>query len=145
MTLVELLVSVVLLTIGCLAALSLQATAMTQGNKAHQVTIAAFLAESHAEKLRTMAFNAVDQAENKVPTNVTRAGEACSGPNAPSPLPADCSAEKKCFLRTTAINKGPTPSSLVATVTVEWPADTKKQKLTYDTIITTLDLENSSD
>jgi Tfp pilus assembly protein PilV len=141
MTLVELLVSMILLAIGCLAALNLQATTMTQGNRSHQLTIASFLAESHAETLRTLAFNAVDQSENTTPTKVTQAGEVCSG----ATPPADCSSDAKCYWRTTTITpKSPTPSSLEVAVQVEWPADTKRQKVTYSTVISTLDLENSS-
>jgi type II secretory pathway pseudopilin PulG len=151
---VELLVSVLVLTIGCLAALSLQARAINADNQAQQVTIAAFLAESQAEKLRTVAFNTVYLEEDAVGKKLTREGEDC---------PAG--SDKICYLRKIWINKEPlddqgfeaatpkkieptpTPGSLVVTVAVWWPANADPKKVQprviYDTIISTLDLENN--
>jgi len=53
-TLVEILASLVILAIGCLAALAMQSYAFGGGAQAHGLTVAAFLAESEVERLLSL-------------------------------------------------------------------------------------------
>lgn len=126
-TMVELLIAVVLIAIGCMAVMSMLATSMTSNTAAVQENRAAVLAESQMEMLRSLDFNAVptmDATEDKFAFD----------------LVSDCQTQPPCmFKRTTTITSGhPTSRSHEISIRVEWDWATpggKARSLVYDGII----------
>ncbi len=60
-TLIEVLVAVIVIGIGCLGASMLQSAAMRSNSQADHVTVASFLAESELERLRSLNFANIQQ------------------------------------------------------------------------------------
>ena len=124
-TLIEVLAAVAIFGIGCMAVMSMQIMSMNSGQRATNLTIASFLAESQMEWLRSLAFNAV-QAVSQNPERLARDGEAC-----PASAP-----DNTCFTRTTTINLGtPTSRSYQIWVEVKWKGLDGERKVIYDTVI----------
>jgi type IV pilus modification protein PilV len=122
-TLVEILVSLMVLAVGCLGALSLQASAMQGGSRADRLTVASFLAESQIELLRSMDFNAVPVSISSKPEYLGRDSKRCKAV-----------VIEKCYIRTTSlILKQPTTRSHQITVSVTPPE--ANNALVYHTII----------
>ena len=123
MSLVELLVAMVLLAIGVLAALNMQASAMTNGKVANNLAIGSFLAESKIEILQAMEFNEIAFVPED-PELLTMDGESCT---AGSP---GCD-----FVRTTTVvSSAPTSRSFEVSVEVSW-AGAKNNAVVYDAVI----------
>ena len=83
-TLVEILVTIVLIAIGCLSALWLQSTAMRGNAQSDHLTAASLLAESEIERLKSLSFeDATVLAEahetSPVVEVMNRRGEAAAG------------------------------------------------------------------
>jgi prepilin-type N-terminal cleavage/methylation domain-containing protein len=79
-TLVEVLVTVVVIAMGCLAALWLQSAAMRGNSQSDHLTVAGFLAESEIERLKSLDFAAAtkeaeDHETAPVVQNLNRWGE----------------------------------------------------------------------
>ena len=125
-TLVEILVSLVVLAIGSLAALSMQTSTMENGSQAYQMTTAAFLAESEIEHLQSLTCQQVASTA-AAPINLTQDGQAC---------PADGS-RGPCFIRTVRVAPSyPTSLSVGVSVEVRAPGPGPARSLVYDTILT---------
>ncbi|MDR3037713.1 MAG: prepilin-type N-terminal cleavage/methylation domain-containing protein [Candidatus Adiutrix sp.] len=117
-TLIEVLVTLLVITLGCLGALRLQITALRGNAQADGLTVAGFLAESEIERLKALPFEglAVEvRAHSGAPVtrSLNRQGQACSAPRDPR---ADCSGS--LYQRTTAYFPQ-RPSSLSHQVEVE--------------------------
>lgn len=125
MTIVELLVAMIILAIGLLAALGMQATAMSYGARATNMTVASFFAESKVETLKGMTFEEVASVSNST-EYLTIDGDSC-----------DSLGEPGCFFaRTTTVTPNfPTSRSYEVSVMVQW-AKSSKGSLVYDTVIT---------
>lgn len=121
-TLTEVLVSMLVLTAGCMAVINMQATGMNAGNQAGSLAVASFLAESQAEWLQTMEIGRVESASSG-PDNLAWDGSPCE-------------AGDKCFTRTVkTVCFTPTTRSCEASVIIEWNAADGNHKLVYDTVI----------
>jgi prepilin-type N-terminal cleavage/methylation domain-containing protein len=131
-TLLEILVSLVVLAIGCLAAISMQTSTMEGGALAYHMTVASFLAESEIERLQSLTRGRA-RVEPATPANLTRDGSAC---------PADGS-RGPCYTRTTTVLPGaPTSQNLWVSIRVDFPgqsSNSKRGSLVYDTLIFYLD------
>ena len=140
-TLLEILVSVVVLAIGCLAVISMQTSTMEGGARAYNLTVASFLAESEIERLQTLS-RGVARAVSPDPAHpatayLTRDGSACDISTA------------SCYKRTTTIiNGAPTSQNLWVSIRIDslerkpgkQPAErSPEQSLVYDTLIFFLD------
>jgi len=123
-TLTEVLVSMLVLVVGCMAVISMQATGMNAGDRAARMSVATFLAESQIEWLQTMRVDRVRYV-SKQPEKLTRDGSVCSG--APGEF---------CYTRTTLTTCfTPTTRSCEVAVTVEWQAADGSKTLSYDTVV----------
>ena len=126
-TLLEILVSLVVLAIGCLAVVSMQTSTMEGGAQAYNMTVASFLAESEIERLQSMSRGRA-LATSTAPANLTRDGSACDPSNNP------------CFTRTTTIvDRTPTSQNLWVSIRIDFPGRSQQQSLIYDTLIFYLD------
>lgn len=123
-TLTEVLVSMMVMVVGCMAVIGMQATGMNVGDRAAKISVATFLAESQIEWLQTMRVDSV-RFVSKQPEKLTRDGSVCSGD------PGEF-----CYTRTTLTNCfTPTTRSCEVAVTVEWQAADGPQTLSYDTVV----------
>jgi type IV pilus modification protein PilV len=133
-TLVEVLVSVVVLTIGLVASLYIQVLTIKNGAQADNLTVASLLAESEIERLRAVPeFNNVPAAVNTGLEHLTREGESCAAGSA------------RCvFTRQTTLRpRRPTTRSHTIEVTVNWVDSLGARDLTYSAILTDFNLGNS--
>ncbi|UQZ88191.1 hypothetical protein C4J81_02775 [Deltaproteobacteria bacterium Smac51] len=150
-TLIEVLVAVVVIALGCLAVLAFHASAVRSGSQADSLTAASFLAESQAELLRSLEFDSIEISAQQMENDpvcfsgsndpcssgkfnacynecLTREGVECTGDN-----------RDGCFKRTTALISGtPTSRSHTVTVTVQWRGPAKDHSMVYDSIISAL-------
>lgn len=129
-TLTEVLVSMLVLAVGCMAVISMQATGMNAGDRAASMSIASFLAEAQIEWIQTMDLEEV----RAVPTDdddglieeLAKDGSPC-----PDTAQAD-----SCFTRTTkTVCFTPTKRSCEVSVKVDWQAADGKHSVVYDTIV----------
>ena len=131
-TLLEILVSLVVLAIGCLAAISMQTSTMEGGAQAYNTTVASFLAESEIERLQSLsrgrALAVSPDPNNPATANLTRDGSACDP------------AGGLCYTRTTTIlDCTPTSQNLWVSIRIDFPGRSQSQSLVYDTLIFYLD------
>lgn len=125
-TLIEVLVTVMVIAIGCLAVIQLQATAMRGGSQADQLTVASFLIESEIERLRSLEFAAVPAEAGTKCLNRTGVVIPCDAANA-SVFP---------YTLTTTITAGtPTSLSHQAVVALRWRDAHGPHQMSYDAII----------
>ena len=132
-TLVEILVSVLIITLGLCSAIYLQTMSIKQGTRADNLTVASLLAEYEIERLKTFTnYNEIPEAIAASEERLTREGEACG------------SDSSMCFIRTTTLaSKTPTNRSHTVTVTVTWSNATGPEKVVYEAILTDINLGNS--
>lgn len=151
-TLIEVLVAVVVVALGCLATLAFHSSAIHSGSQADTLTVASFLGESQIELLRDVEFNALQTAVGAASSStacfsgtvdacsandafgdctvcytecLNRAGEACASPDG-----------RGCFKRTTGLIAGmPTTRSHTVRVAVEWRGPTGDHQVLYDSMI----------
>ena len=132
-TLVEILVSVIIISLGLVSAIYLQTMSIKQGSKADYMTVASLLAESEIERLRTfVGFNEIPDAVVAGVENLTREGLPCG---------ADTGA---CFARVTELTeKTPTKRSHTVKVTVSWKGAAGADSVVYEAILTDINLGNT--
>ena len=121
-TLVEVLVAVAMIAIGCLAAVRMQSSAMQGGYQADTLTAATFLAESKLESMRALGFEGLvnvsgddDESEG---VGLTREGR----------LLRECEWGRGCgFYRRTVVTPNvPTTRSHMVTVQMWWRDSTSQ-------------------
>jgi len=121
-TLVEVLVAVVIIAIGCMAAVRMQSSAMRGGYQADTLTAATFLAESKLESMRALGFegliNASGDDDESEGTGLTREGERLR----------ECKWGQGCnFYRRTVVTANvPTTRSHMVTVQMWWRDSTSR-------------------
>lgn len=121
MTLVELLVTMVVLAFGIAGVLALQGATMNNSAKSSALNMAIFLAESQSEMLRAMEYNKVAFVSD-TPEKLTKSGIPC----------ADSPDEGCFFTRTTIVKTAvPTKTSTTVHIKMEW----LNQQLIYDTVV----------
>jgi type II secretory pathway pseudopilin PulG len=124
-TLTELLVSILVLTVGCMTVISMQISGMSAGARANNLAVATFLAEAQAEWLQTMEVNKVSSV-SKEPEKLARDASPCDENAAPG----------LCFTRTTKTAcYTPTTRSCEVAIVVEWQGTDGPQRLIYDTVV----------
>lgn len=129
MTLVEMMVTLVLLAIGCLAIMNLQIATMKQGAMANELTVASFLAETKIERFQALGLD-FDSVPNEPlgPEYLTMDGAACTR-GSPGCI----------YTRTsTLIPKFPTSRSYEISVTVEWAGQVGVNSATFDTVVSAI-------
>ncbi|MDR1656333.1 MAG: prepilin-type N-terminal cleavage/methylation domain-containing protein [Deltaproteobacteria bacterium] len=131
-TLVEILVSVVILSIGLVATILLQVMSIKHGTHADNLTVASLLAESEIERLRTFTkFNEIPNAIEPLVT-MTREGEVCTIPS------AACT-----FTMTTTLTPlQPTSRSHSIDITISWVGPVGPESISYEAILTDLNMGN---
>lgn len=127
-TLIELLVSIVILAIGCMVVIKMQTSGMNAGERASDLAVASFLAESQAEWIQTKDVNEL-QFMSDISEDLAWDGSEC---------PAGSTADR-CFARTTkAICFTPTSRSCEVSVQVAWTATDGEHLLVYDTVVSAI-------
>ncbi|MDR2142436.1 MAG: prepilin-type N-terminal cleavage/methylation domain-containing protein [Deltaproteobacteria bacterium] len=125
-TLIEVLVAIVLISFGCLAAGTMQISAMKAKIAADNVTVASFLVESELEKLKTLSFNDLTHQKDYQVANLSRLGMPCPGP-----------CQGVSFSRAVKFYKGnPTSLSYHVEVEVAWRDSTGQKSLRRGAILT---------
>jgi Tfp pilus assembly protein PilV len=131
--LVELLVTIVVLAFGCLAAVKMQGDALRGGALADHLTVAALLAESEMERLKSLTRSQLDAevaAGDKEEPQLNRLGEAC-------PDPPDCPGY--IYGRRVRFFAGmPTTFSHQAEITVSWNEAAGAKSVLYSGVMTPL-------
>lgn len=140
-TLVEILVTTVVIAIGCLGVLNLQTMSLRSGSMADQGTVAAFLAESKLEALRAVPFTDLDA--GKTTMVCTREGACCdkTGSSACVGINPDTNADYPKFpyeIATTIISGEPTSFSKRIEIQITWNDVYGKRSLSYDAAVTNL-------
>jgi prepilin-type N-terminal cleavage/methylation domain-containing protein len=126
-TLMEILVSVAVLAIGCLAAISMQTKTMSGGAQAYDLTVASFLAESEIERLKSLARGRAKDPYDDAGSNPARL--------TPKGWPCDDDNTGPCYIRETEFHDG-TPTSMNLWVRVRvWPEKHPSKVLTHDALI----------
>jgi prepilin-type N-terminal cleavage/methylation domain-containing protein len=133
-TLVEILISVVILSIGLMSALFLQLLTIKHGSQADHLTVASMLAESEIERLKSFVnFNEIPDEVNAGLEYLTREGEPCT-------LGAD-----RCVYtrQTTLTSREPTTRSHSVLVKVFWTDSLGRHELGYTAVLTDFNLGTS--
>lgn len=124
-TLTEVLVAMLVLAVGSMAVIHMQTASMNAGDRAGNMAVATFLAESKAEWLKTIDVNRV-QFESQKPERLDWDGSVCP----------DTATDYQCFTRTTKTACfTPTSRSCEISVKVEWLAADGKGALYYETVV----------
>lgn len=124
-TLTELLVSILVLTVGCMAVISMQASGMSAGDRANSLAVATLLAEAQAEWIQTQAINRV--------SGIKKTAEKLSWDGSPCD---EATGGTLCFTRTTnTACFTPTTRSCEVAIVVEWQATDGAHSLIYDTVV----------
>ena len=133
-TLVEILVSVVIISIGMVSAIFLQTLTVKHGTQADNMTVASLLAESEIERLKPFT------SYNQIPGGVTAGVESL--PRAGEPCPPGFSGQ--CFSRSTELaQQTPTQRSHTVRVTVSWSNALGGDSVVYEAILTDINLGNT--
>ena len=138
-TLVEVLVTTVVIAIGCLGVLHMQSVSMRSGSMADQSTVAAFLAESKLEALRAAPFTNLDA--GKTTTVCTREGACCDKKRTSdcTGLNPDTNANYPKFpyeIATTIVSGEPTSFSKRIEIQITWNDVYGRRTLHYDAAVT---------
>ena len=140
-TLVEVLVTTLVIAVGCLGVLHMQSLSMRSGSRADQGTVAAFLAESRLEALRAARFTDLDA--GKTTTLCTREGVCCDKKNAAAcvGLNPDTNTAYPAFpyeIGTAIIAGEPTSFSKRIEIQITWNDVYGRRTLKYDAAVTDL-------
>jgi len=138
-TLIEVLVTTVVIAIGCLGALHLQSLSMQSGSMADQSTVAAFLAESRLEALRAVPFT--DLTAGKTTTVCTREGACCekTGSSACVGINPETNENHPRYqyeIVTNIISGEPTSFSNRLEIQITWTDVYGRRTLNYDAAVT---------
>ncbi|MDR1872730.1 MAG: prepilin-type N-terminal cleavage/methylation domain-containing protein [Deltaproteobacteria bacterium] len=113
-TLIELLVSVFILTIGCLTVISSYVNSLKAKNVADNSHVAAIIAVTEMERLKSVPFDALLNMTNVTTSNLNRLSQTCSGP-------AGSCGEGYIFTRTVRFfPRTPTSLSCHVEIQVDW-------------------------
>lgn len=133
-TLMELLVTVMVLTIGCLVALRMQTSSIKVATLADNITAATFMAESEMERLKTLSaaeISAEGEHGPVVEKGLDRLGAPC--------LPGEASCVDHIFTRTVTHHPGqPTKLSHQVEITVAWFDNSGPHSVVYSGVATNL-------
>jgi prepilin-type N-terminal cleavage/methylation domain-containing protein len=135
-TLLEVLVTVAVLSLGCLAALQMQGYSLRGSTMADNMTAATFLAEAEMERLKSLSRSDLDQEADggtRVTGDLDRLGEVCP------PAPAVCDPGVHSFTRTTRyFPETPTSLSHHVEVGVAWVDNSGGHEVILSAIVTSL-------
>lgn len=132
MSLIEVLVALVVLAIGCMAALNMQTTAMRGGAMSYEATVATFLAESQAEWAQTQSRNQLSFVSSD-PEYYSLDGLPCSWLDNPAEV-LNCE-QNGMSLVTNVATGTPTTLSSEVVITVSWEGLSGLDSITYSTIV----------
>jgi prepilin-type N-terminal cleavage/methylation domain-containing protein len=137
-TLVEILITMAVISFGCLAALQMQATAIKGNDLADNMTVAMFLAESEMERIKTISYSKLksmveDGLATHTDNNINRLGESCIG----TPCNGYIFTRKVDY-----IPKYPTTVSITVEITVEWRDTAGPHHVFYSGTVTSFSLNS---
>jgi prepilin-type N-terminal cleavage/methylation domain-containing protein len=132
-TLVEVLITVVVLAVGCLAASRLLVVSLKGFNLADNMTAAVFLAEAEMERLKSLPHSKMTYDAEHTPVvvtnNLNRLGQTCTPPNCQGYI----------FNRTVSyFRNAPTTFSNHVEIVVDWTDSNGPHNILYTGAITTL-------
>ncbi|MDR1084339.1 MAG: prepilin-type N-terminal cleavage/methylation domain-containing protein [Deltaproteobacteria bacterium] len=126
-TLVEVLVAVLVIAFGCLAAAKLQVSVFKAKTISDRLSAANFLAESELETLKSLTFPELNLKTDYEETNLTGTGLVCRTPN--------CSGG--FFTRRVKFYRGqPTAFSCHVEIEVAWQDSTGPHQVLYSSVLT---------
>ncbi|MDR2200063.1 MAG: prepilin-type N-terminal cleavage/methylation domain-containing protein [Deltaproteobacteria bacterium] len=138
-TLVEVIITVLIISIGCLAAMVMQTNALKGNTLADNLTVATFLAESEAERLDSLSFEQltaeVDDAavtDGKKVKYLNRQFLKC-----PNDTPADCP-DYLYKMETSYFKNFPTNWSHQVEIKVDWQDNVGAHEVVYSSVFTDL-------
>jgi prepilin-type N-terminal cleavage/methylation domain-containing protein len=140
-TLTEILVTVVVIAMGCLGALWMQSVAMRGHAQSEHLTVASSLAESEIERLRSLPFAELtseveDHESSPACLILNRLGERLPGNCSPSGGPAS----KTYWRKVEYFKRQPTNLSHQVQVTVEWRDAHGPHQVVYTAALTSFNL-----
>lgn len=141
MSLIEVLVALLVLAIGCMAALNMQTKAMQGSALSYEATVATFLAESQAEWLQTQSLNQL-RFLSSAPELYSLNGMPCSWLDNVKPDYERSRCENKGLRLVTNVVSG-TPTTLTAEVviTVSWDGVNGLDSISYYTLVADLSFQ----
>ncbi|MDR2300523.1 MAG: hypothetical protein LBF38_00515 [Deltaproteobacteria bacterium] len=132
-TLVEILISVCILTLGCLAAIQMKASTLKSANMADNITAATFLAEAELERLKSLLYEELlveSDAGTTLVNKLNRLGQTCTD---------DACDASHIFSRKVDFFPGaPTNRSCQVEITIGWDDDLGTHSFLYSGAITSL-------
>ncbi|MDR1164618.1 MAG: prepilin-type N-terminal cleavage/methylation domain-containing protein [Deltaproteobacteria bacterium] len=134
-TLIEILVTITILSFGCLAALMMQSSALKGNNMADSMTVATFLAESEMERVKSLTFEELTaeiDAAATVTRRLDRLNNICEGADFPA-------CQRFPFTLTTSFFRSfPTTYSHQVEVEVAWTDNMGRHSILYSAAMTDL-------
>ncbi|MDR2367398.1 MAG: hypothetical protein LBF58_04695 [Deltaproteobacteria bacterium] len=131
-TLIEILISVCILSLGCLAAIQMKTTTIKSANMSDNITAATFLAEAEMERLKSLLYEElIAESEGGTVTTdkLNRLGQTCDDTCDPGNI----------FSRKVAFFPGsPTVRSCQVEITIGWNDDLGSHSFLYSGAITSL-------
>jgi prepilin-type N-terminal cleavage/methylation domain-containing protein len=128
LTLVELLVAVVVIGVGCLAVMTVHISSLKSKKLADNMNLAKTIAVTEMERLKTLPFDVVKSSTNTEVDKLNHLGQPC-------PADADCSGY--VFKRKVRFfPKKPTSLSCQVEIEVEWADSVNRRSLLYTSVLT---------
>ncbi|MDR2339195.1 MAG: prepilin-type N-terminal cleavage/methylation domain-containing protein [Deltaproteobacteria bacterium] len=139
-TLIEIIVTVLIISIGCLAALVMQSNALKSNTLSDSMTVGTFLAESEVERLQALSYSHLEAEVNslsdkKVTKYFNRKSEPCPGTSA-----AACG-DYPYIMQVNFFPQLPTSKSYQADIEVTWRDNVGRNSVFYSAIFTDLDFK----
>jgi hypothetical protein len=132
-TLVEILITVCILTLGCLGAIQMKATTLKSANMSDNITAATFLAEAELERLKSLLYEELlveSEATTVTTNNLNRLGQTCTD---------DLCDSSYIFSRKVDFFPGlPTVRSCQVEITIGWADDLGSHSFLYSGAVTSL-------
>jgi prepilin-type N-terminal cleavage/methylation domain-containing protein len=136
-TLVEVLVTIVVIAFGCLAALLMQSNALRSNTMSDNMTVATFLAESEMERLKSLTFEEMTAEIGDRGPDATwwadRMNQVC-----PTTTPETCQAKYPFEMQLRYFSRYPTNYSNMAEVSVAWRDNTGRHTVNNAAVMTDL-------
>jgi type IV pilus modification protein PilV len=137
-TLIEVIVTVLIVSIGCLAVLLMQSSSLKSNSYSDHMTVGTFLAESEVERLQAMKFDDLEAevaglTNNRETKYFNRKSELCPHTSATA-----CK-DYPYTMKVVFFPKTPTTYSYQAEIEVDWQDNTGPNRVFYSTIFTDLE------
>jgi prepilin-type N-terminal cleavage/methylation domain-containing protein len=126
-TLIEVLVSIMIIAFGCLASLNMHVASIRGKKLADQMAEAGYLADSELERLKTLSFSEISRLNDVRQADLTPSGQVCA--------PAVC--RDGIFAREVRFFHGrPTPLSCQVEIEVSWKDVSGSRNIVRSAVLT---------